>query len=71
MGLQNGSLKLRITAAPVDGKANIQAIRVLAEAFDVANSAVTIKRGDTSRIKIFRIASPGKIPAELLKSTSG
>jgi len=69
MGLQNGSLKLRITAAPVDGKANIQAIRILAEAFDVANSAVTIKRGDSGQNKIFRITSPGIIPAELLKNT--
>lgn len=48
-------LKVKVTAPAVDGKANQAVIEVLAEHFKVRKSAVTIKRGETSRNKVIEI----------------
>lgn len=45
------ALKVRIRAAPVDGKANKELIETLAEAFDLPKSAVSFKGGETSKQK--------------------
>ena len=37
-GIQNGELKLKITAPPEKGKANAESIRVLSGVFDVAKN---------------------------------
>ena len=51
-------LKIRLTAPPVDGKANEQLRKFLSEQCGVAKSQVTVLSGDTSREKRVRIASP-------------
>jgi uncharacterized protein (TIGR00251 family) len=51
-------LRVRVTAAPAEGEANRAVIALLAEAFGVAPSRVTLVRGATSRDKLFRIESP-------------
>lgn len=48
-------LKLRITAPPVDGRANRYLIRYLASALGVARSAVTIEAGENGRDKRVRV----------------
>ena len=58
-------LKIRITAPPVDGKANAHLIGFLAEQFGVAKQAVVIERGDTGRQKTVRIESPARLPPQL------
>lgn len=58
-------LKIRITAPPVDGKANSHLIKFLAKSFGVSKSSVELVSGDCSRIKRMRITSPTKIPAQL------
>ncbi len=58
----DGCLKVRITAPPVDGKANAHLIRFLAEVFRVAKSRVTMLDGETSREKRLRIESPRSLP---------
>ena len=60
--VENSRLKLRLTAPPVDGKANQQAIKLLAKSFGVAPSHVKLIRGRTSRDKSFRITDATKIP---------
>ena len=51
-GLQpDGSLKLKITAAPEKGKANAAICDLLAEAFGVPRRNVEILRGQTSAVK--------------------
>ena len=57
------TLKIRLTAPPVDGKANEQLRKFLSEQCGVAKSQVTVLSGDTSREKRVRIASPRKLPA--------
>jgi uncharacterized protein (TIGR00251 family) len=53
--IQGDRLCVAVNAPPVDGKANEAVVRVLAETFGVARSAVTIVRGETGRKKTLRI----------------
>ena len=55
-------LKLRLAAPPVDGKANAELLRFLAEAFGVPLRQVVLVRGATSRQKSVRIESPARRP---------
>jgi uncharacterized protein (TIGR00251 family) len=50
-GIQGDALKLRVTAAPSEGKANDECIRLLAEILGVKRSRVTIIAGHTARTK--------------------
>lgn len=58
-------LKIRITAPPVDGKANQHLTRFLAKSFGVSKSQVILESGELSRNKVLRICSPKKYPAKL------
>lgn len=57
-----GFLRVRVTAPPVDGKANDHLLRWLAGRFGVSRSAVTLERGTTSRSKLVRIRAPKQLP---------
>lgn len=50
------ALKVKIRAAPVDGKANKEIVEVLAEAFGVPKSRVSFKSGETGKTKRLLIA---------------
>jgi|GEM_PF-453652 uncharacterized protein len=64
--VENGKLKLHLTAPPVDGKANQQATKLLAKWIGVAPSRVELIRGQKSRDKSFRITGIIQIPPSLL-----
>ncbi len=64
-GLQAGRLRVRLTAPPVDGKANLHLCRFLAEAFAVPPSRVTLIAGATSRDKRLRISAPRHLPWDI------
>lgn len=51
----NSVLKARVRAAPADGNANAALIGVIAKAAGIAPSTVSIVRGATGRIKVFRL----------------
>jgi len=51
VGEYNGALRVRIAAAPVDGAANIELIRLLAMKLNLPRSAVEITSGHTSKLK--------------------
>ncbi len=59
---QEGRIRVRITAPPVDGKANTHLIKFLAKTFGVAKSDIQIKSGETGRNKHLHIASPNRLP---------
>lgn len=61
-GLHGDALKIRITAPPVDGKANAHLQKFLAESFGVPHAQVELVQGETGRRKQFRISSPQKLP---------
>jgi len=48
-------LRVKIAAAPVDGKANAALRECLAKHFILAKSQVLLEKGDTSRIKTFTL----------------
>lgn len=50
-GVQQDALKVRLTAAPVEGEANKECVKFLAKLFGVPKSAVTIQQGLKSRRK--------------------
>jgi uncharacterized protein (TIGR00251 family) len=54
-GFVDGQLRIKVTAAPVDGKANAEIIRLLSREFHAPRSQISLVRGATSRNKLFRI----------------
>ncbi|MDQ1362343.1 MAG: uncharacterized protein QG652_203 [Pseudomonadota bacterium] len=56
------SLKVRITAPPVDGAANKHLIAFLAKIFKVSKSQVTLISGETGRDKRLRVQAPRQWP---------
>lgn len=54
-GEMDGNLRVRISASPVDGAANEGVVRLLAKAFGVAKTNVSILSGQTSKTKRIRI----------------
>jgi uncharacterized protein len=54
-GWQDGALRVRLKAPPVDGRANEALCRLLAERLGVAHSAISIISGGTARMKRVRI----------------
>ena len=68
MGERDGAVLIRISAPPVDGKANAALITFVAKTIGVPMGAVTIIRGETSRTKVIRVAgrSPADVRAALL-----
>ena len=55
-------IKLRITAPPIDGKANKHLITYIAKLFKVTKSAVHIISGENSRNKRLQIDQPQRLP---------
>ena len=57
-GLHGERLKIRISAPPVDGKANSMLLAFLAKSFGVSKREVVLVSGQTSRQKRVAISSP-------------
>jgi len=56
VGERGGAIVIRVTAPPVDGRANEALCRLIAKAAGVAPSSVQIVRGHSSRDKVVRVA---------------
>jgi len=56
-GVFDGALKVRLNAPPVDGEANKELIKLLSKRFGVPKSAVSIVRGENTRLKQISIDS--------------
>ncbi len=54
-GFEDGTLRLRVTAPPTDGKANAGVIALLAKTLGVSKSRLEIVRGHSSRSKVISI----------------
>ncbi len=66
-GMQGDSIKVRLTAPPVDGAANDALIKFLSKRLGVRQSAVEIVAGRSSRQKLVSIVglSPAEVTARL------
>lgn len=62
VGFHGDALKIRLAAPPVDGRANDELLRFLAEAFGVPRANVALLRGASSRSKLVRIEAPAGYP---------
>ena len=55
VGIHNDTLKIRLTAPPVYGKANLMCVKYLAKLLGIKSSRVSISSGPASRSKQIRI----------------
>jgi len=55
VGERGGAVVIRVTAPPVDGKANVALCRLVAKAAGVPPSRVRVVRGHRSRDKLVRV----------------
>lgn len=55
VGWQEGALRLRVTAPPVEGEANRAVAALLARVLGVAPSRIRVMRGERARDKLVRI----------------
>ena len=60
VGERDGKVVIRVTAPPVDGRANDALCRLIAKAAGVAPSRVRVVRGHTAREKVVRIDGIGE-----------
>jgi|TARA_B100000809_G_scaffold250291_1_gene282578 uncharacterized protein (TIGR00251 family) len=56
-GFEEGTLRLRVTAPPTEGKANAEVIALLAKTLGVSKSRLEIVRGHSSRDKVVSVKS--------------
>jgi uncharacterized protein (TIGR00251 family) len=61
-GLHGDALRIKLAAAPVEGRANAALLKFLAKHFDVPLSQVILRQGDKSRHKVIIIQQPGCSP---------
>ena len=55
-GELDGALKVRLAAPPVEGQANEELIRLLAELFDAPRRRIAILSGQTSKNKVVSVS---------------
>ncbi|MGA3351625.1 MAG: DUF167 domain-containing protein [Acidimicrobiales bacterium] len=75
-GRHGDALALRVAAPPIDGRANLQCIELVADIFGVSKSQVELVAGDKSRLKRLRVTGvePGRardLLAHELRATTG
>jgi uncharacterized protein (TIGR00251 family) len=68
MGPYRDGIKVKVTAPPIEGKANEALIRFLTKEFGISISSIEILKGLHSREKTLRIS--GTLDQELLKKIS-
>jgi hypothetical protein len=66
-GIHGDAIKIRLKAPPVDGAANDELIRYLAERLGVPRAAVRILSGAAARRKRVEVTGPGDARARLLR----
>jgi uncharacterized protein (TIGR00251 family) len=64
IGMRDGVLRAKVTAPPVDGRANKALCKLIAKRVGVAPSRVSVVRGEKSREKVVRVEGAGKAEVE-------
>lgn len=67
-GLHGEALKIRLSAPPLEGRANAALLKYIASSFDVALRQVELKQGDQSRHKVVAVTGSAVDPESLLKN---
>jgi uncharacterized protein (TIGR00251 family) len=56
LGFVDGILRLKVSAPPIEGKANKEVVSFLGDVLDIATSNIDIERGHTSKTKVIAIS---------------
>jgi uncharacterized protein len=64
VALRDGVLIVRLTAPPLDGRANDAVCRLLAQLLDLRASSLTIVRGERARNKVVAVDGINQVTAE-------
>ena len=64
--MDEGVVKLKINAPPIDGKANLACIKFLSDVFNVSKSQISIVSGDKSKTKVIEVLGEPEILAKIL-----
>lgn len=56
VGPHNGEIKIKITAPPIDGRANEGLIEFMSDLFDIPKRDVLLIKGDTGRHKVVELS---------------
>lgn len=67
VGEYGNNLKIRITALPIDNKANKHLLKFLAKTFAVPSYRVELIKGKNQRTKQVKILNPAKLPELIQK----
>jgi uncharacterized protein (TIGR00251 family) len=65
VGWRDGALRVRVTAPPVEGRANEAVAALLGRALGVRAAAVTVIAGDRGRDKLVRVAGLSQSEIEM------
>ena len=55
IGLQQGAIKIALTAPPIDGAANAACLRFLADLLGLSRARLATAKGKTGRLKLIRV----------------
>lgn len=66
-GLHGEALKIRLSAPPIDGKANEALLSFIADKFGVPQRGVELLRGGQSRHKMVKVTGSLVLPESLLE----
>lgn len=64
-GVHDGALRVRVTAPPLEGRANRAVVELLAKCLHLPTSSIKIAAGERARLKVIEVA--GLNAATLLK----
>ncbi len=67
VGLHGDALKIKLAAPPIDGRANEELLKFIADIFGVPQKNVALLRGPLSRHKVVTISDSLIAPDTLLK----
>jgi uncharacterized protein (TIGR00251 family) len=60
-GVENGALKLRLAALPIEGRANNELISFFSKSFKISKSDIEILSGELGRNKRIRVVKSGRL----------
>jgi len=66
VGVLDEALKIKLQAAPVEGKANEALVRFVADVLEVPRSAVEITHGQTNKRKLIAVTAAGLTPERVM-----
>ena len=70
VGRYGDYMKVRITASPMEGKANAHLLKYLARVFGVGRHQIEITAGKKGRHKQLRIQDPSRLPNGISQASS-